>query len=139
MNVQNFGYVKHVYILHENNAEKLLKNCQNNNCAINNPVTFHFFIPNEFIDFSESIWIFSIFSYVFDFFLNFEKERNVTKCGNVFVYQTHEFFRRLNVQLHVCSLNFCLELGIFKNVKKNWKNSYGVWTINKFYKMRKTY
>ena len=43
-----------IYILHNNNAEKVLINCKKN-CPINNQVTYRFIISNKFIDFSESI------------------------------------------------------------------------------------
>ena len=43
------------YILRNNNAEKLLKIAQE---------TYFFFISNEFIDFLESFWIFSIFTFL---------------------------------------------------------------------------
>ena len=37
-----------------------------NNCLINNQVTCPFFISNEFIDFSESVWIFVFQNTVFE-------------------------------------------------------------------------
>ena len=59
------------HILHNNNAKKLLTNSQKKNSyLINNQVTHPFDISNEFIDFLESIWIFSIFFYVFELYVS---------------------------------------------------------------------
>ena len=70
------------HILHNYNAKKLLTNCQKNG-PINNEVAYLFLILNEFIDFSDSI-------YIFLFILRFRKilkilinERNITYSGYV--------------------------------------------------------
>ena len=48
-------------ILHNNNAKKLWTDWKN--CPINKPMNF--FIINEFLNFSENIWINSEFFYIF--------------------------------------------------------------------------
>ena len=114
------------YILHNNNnAEKLFKKCKKK-CPINNQVTYLFFISNEFIDFSESIWIFSIFftflKIVKNFFLN---ERNVTNLGYVFVtrFVTNRIAHK-NFQgddwTNSCTIIASI---FFQKLLKNWQNS----------------
>ena len=63
-----------IYILHNNNAKKLLINCQKK-CAINNQVSHTYFYFECIFWFLKSIWIFSIF---FTFLKISKNERNVT-------------------------------------------------------------
>ena len=49
-------HLKNIYF-----ATNLVADCKKYNCRIINQVAYPFFISNEFIDFSASIWIFSIF------------------------------------------------------------------------------
>ena len=48
---------------------------QNNNCPINNQITYLFFILNEVIDFSEFMWIFSVYLTILK--IRFEKKIKV--------------------------------------------------------------
>ena len=51
-----------IFIHHDNNAEKLFKFDEKNNCPMINQITYSFFILNEFIGFTKSIWIFQFLS-----------------------------------------------------------------------------
>ena len=102
--------VPKTHILHNYNAKKLLTNCQKNG-PINNEVAYLFLILNEFIDFSDSI-------YIFLFILRFRKilkilinERNITYSG----YVDTRIFRV--IELTVASI-FFFKNSIFINVKK---------------------
>ena len=86
---------------------------------------FLFWISNEFIDFLESIWIFSIFFYVF------KNENNVTNCKYIFVLR----FQLLSK----CTYNSCTVIAsifvrkrYFEKRKTKLKTSYGFWKTNKF-------
>ena len=97
-----------------------------NNCPTNNQVTY------PFINFKWIYWFFRINKLnisIFVTFLNILKnERNVTNFGYVFVSRFHTTDKFFN--LHGCSPNFFQQR--FKKPKKNWKNSYRFWKINKF-------
>ena len=64
------------YILHNNNAEKFSTNCQKKKLSYKESGDLSFFISNEFLNFSESVCIFSIF---FTFFKIFKSESDWTK------------------------------------------------------------
>ena len=105
---------------------------ENNNCPINDQVTYSLFILNEFIDFLESIWIFSILSTFSKKILN---ERNVTNLGYVFVprfHITHKNFLGNWTNSCTVTASIFFQKWYFEKRKKNGKNWYGFWKINKF-------
>ena len=102
--------------------ENYLKNVQK---------TIRFFVfhfnSNKFINFSESILIFSIFFY-FRKKIEFKKnERNVTNFGYVFVIIFHITFKNFSGKGGSSTItpSIFLKSSILKNVTRNLKNSYG--------------
>ena len=95
-----------------------------------------FFISNEFICFSESVRIYSVFSKSSKIFLKISKiEYNVTNFEYVVVKKFHitkDNFRIIKLTVAQLWLQFIVKNRIFMNIKKNWKNSYRFWKINKF-------
>ena len=98
-------------------------------------MTYPFFTSNEFIYLWESIWTSKIFFYVFEiFFKILNIECNVTNFGYVFVprfYTAHKNFSNDSTNSYpIASIFFQKEY--FEKRKKNSKNWYGFWKINKF-------
>ena len=95
-----------------------------------------FFISNEFIRFSESVRIYSVFFKSSKIFLKISKiEYNVTNFEYVVVKKFHitkDNFRIIKLTVAQLWLQFIVKNRIFMNIKKNWKNSYRFWKINKF-------
>ena len=97
------------------------------NCLINNQVTYPCFISDEFINFSESLWIVSVFLKIF------KSERNVTNFDYIFgtrFHITHKNFSGNWTNSCTVLARFFFKKGIFIKVLKNWKNWYGFWKIN---------
>ena len=92
------------------------------NCPINNQPSYTYFISNEFIDFSVSIWIFWIyFTFMKVFSKIFKNERNVTNFGYVVgisFYITHKNFQGDWVNSCTVVASILFKNDIFVNVKK---------------------
>ena len=104
-----------------------------NNCLTNDQVTYFFYL-NEVLNFSQSIWILSIF-------FTFMKIPFLKKIEAVqLLFQLPEkilcVIWNLVTKTYPIFITFRSFLEIFKhffkNVKKNWKYSHGFWKINKF-------
>ena len=87
---------------------------------------------------------FQFFSTLLIFFLTLKNERNVANFGYVFVKKFHitsknfpeDWSNGYTVLVSICFQNLNL---LKRKKKKNWKNSYGFWKINKFIWNRKKY
>ena len=105
--------------------------------SINNQVTYPFFSPNEFIDFSESIWIFPIF---FKFMtIPFSKKNwgydhasNIVQSPGKFSCVIWNLVTKIYSKLVTLRSFVKIFEKNFKNKKKNnWKNSYVFSKIDK--------
>ena len=104
------------------------------NRLMNNQVTYLFFISNEFIDLSESIWIFPSFLHLTT--IPFVKKKNwgynratVSSIPwKLFVCNVESCYKNLS---KICNFTFNFQnfQKKFQMRKKNWKNSYGFWKI----------
>ena len=99
-------------------------------------IYIYFFILNKFIDILKSIWIFSIFVYVFKDTI-FEKKIKIITIKRL-VQSPRKFSSVIwnvftNIYAKFVTVRLFYEISKKKfNVKKNWKNSYGFWKTNKF-------
>ena len=99
------------------------------------PILF-ILISNEFIDFSESMWIFSISFRFWKFCWKFWKMDVTLRILDIFFVLTFYITQKnfLGDWTNSCTdiASIFLKNGILENVKKKRKNSYGFWKINKF-------
>ena len=110
---------------------KLIKLPKKKNCLINYHVSYPSFISNEFIDFSESMWICPIFFTILKTNLKILKnERNVTSFGCAFLTRFHITHNNFSGDWsNSCSVI----VSIFfqkRYFPKRKKNAYGFWKIN---------
>ena len=111
------------FILHNNDAENLLNHWYKT--FFNNRVTYLFYI-SEFIDCPD-------FIYIFLRFLKNVKTLRLYKCVTV-----SSISRKIcGYYMKSCYKNISEirnDTVLFKNVEKNWQNSYWFWKIYKFIK-----
>ena len=115
-------------------AKSYLKISNKNNCPTNSRIAFPFF-SNEFIDFSESMWNFSIFFHVYENTV-FEKKSRLSYATvgsmtrKILTRDMKSCYKKIskirNLKLIFQNFDFPVQ-----KLKENGKNVYGFWKINK--------
>ena len=102
---------------------------------MNNQVTYPFFISNEFIHTSDSIWFFFQFFHVSEiFFENFEKWSYVTNFGCSILTRFHATYKNFPGDwINNCKViaTIFFKKGIFINIEIFFSNSYEFLKIEK--------
>ena len=100
----------------------------------NNDENLSFFISNEFIDISKSIWIFSMFSrsWKYRFWKKIKARQLLVQSPEKFLYVIWNLVKKSYPKFVMSRSFFKILLEIFKTVKKIGKNLYGFWKIDEF-------